>query len=846
MRFFARLAGFAERHARWLAPVWLLAAVALTVSATLRRTMTIIGAVIAASAATVIVGFLSQTTAQFGMYRTFGPAIGIAIFVTLVAGLTLTPALLKLAGRFSFWPQHMSNIQERPPEHLSPRWERVGDVVRRRPREVLLAGVIMLLLPAAGLGWMHQSFDLLSDLPASADARQGFDTLSEHYPAGQVSPVVILVADDEPIVADAKLVAVDRLTDRLRRLEGVDQVRSITQPAGAPITPEVSDELGAFGFDDPAALGIDPNQVDVTPLLDAIASPEGLRFTTPILERYPQIAERLSGPFVGDDGASTRLIVSLAGNPFGGEALDTFRSLDDVTAETLAGTELAGARLAVGGPTAFFSDMETLGQVDFRRITAVLIGAIFVILALLLRSLVAPFYLIATVLLSYFGTLGLTAVVFQGIFGQAGIVFWLPPLLFIVLVALGADYNIFITSRIREEVDAGVEVGEAAIRGLVLTGRVITSAGLILAGTFAALMLAPLPNLRQIGFAVTVGVLIDTFVVRTLLVPAATLLLGRWAFWPGITIERRGRAAEVVPRWVGVGVVGLAGVLLVAAFGARVPGTEEVVPTRRVATTGQAASDPSTSHGDGAATGEGSTTTGASSATDPGSTASDSGTASTVAGRGSESTSPPTTEAPQSPQRIAVPATGDWRYRSQGTRQIGLAGSPQSFDEEVTTEVGREGGSNGSPEMRLVTSSSNGTEEQVRRYDPDAVRMLETHVSGFGQSFGGTLEPPARLVRWPIRVGDTWSDTWTADGIQGDTTSTVTERRSYTVGDTSYECYVVDSQTELSGDAEGTQDQQACWVAQLGMWVEADIRIDVTYNGIPVEIDEHRSLLAAP
>jgi RND superfamily putative drug exporter len=124
--------------------------------------------------------------------------------------------------------------------------------------------------------------------------------------------------------------------------------------------------------------------------------------------------------------------------------------------------------------------------------------------------------------------------VFQEWLGDPGITFWLAPFLFVILIALGADYNIFIMSRVREELGAaGGDVGEAVRRGLLLTGRVITSAGIILAGTFAVLMVAPLPNLRQIGFAVTVGVLIDTFVVRSLLVPSITVLLGRWAFWPG-------------------------------------------------------------------------------------------------------------------------------------------------------------------------------------------------------------------------------------------------------------------------------------------------------------------------
>src|SRR5690606_30456059 len=164
-----------------------------------------------------------------------------------------------------------------------------------------------------------------------------------------------------------------------------------------------------------------------------------------------------------------------------------------------------------GGPSSFYADMREISHADFRIIVAVILGAIFVVLALLLRSLVAPFYLLASVVLSYAATMGITVAVFQGLLGVEGITFWLAPFLFVILVALGADYNIFIMSRVREEADAGHEIHDAVSRGLTLTGRVITSAGFILAGTFAALLIAPLPNLQQIGFGVTVGILIDTF-----------------------------------------------------------------------------------------------------------------------------------------------------------------------------------------------------------------------------------------------------------------------------------------------------------------------------------------------
>lgn len=528
------------------------------IDATVRRTARVIGPVLAASAATVIVGFLAQLSAKFGLFRTMGPALAIAVAVALLAGLTLTPALLRLAGRRAFWPTPLERVRA---EHnaASPRWERIAAAVRARPAETLLAGAIALLLPAAGLGWFNQSFDLVRDLPAGADAREGFEVLEKHLPGGRLSPIYVVLADDDPILTDPKLAAVDQLTDTLRQLPGVGEVRSITQPAGAPITPDNAASLaGATGS---GGIGLDPAQVDLAPLLDAMNSPGGLRFDATTLARYPQIRDQIGAFFLGTDTNSTRLMIAVDGNPYDPSAKDVFHSIDDAVDDALAGGPLSGADLAVGGPAAFYVDIQDIGSTDTRTMGVVLFGGIFLVLALLLRSAVAPFYLLATVLASFAATLGLTVIVFQGIIGDAGISFFVTPLLFIILVALGADYNIFVTSRIREELAAGKDTAEAAAAGLVQTGRVITSAGLILAGTFAALLIAPLPNLRQMGFAVAAGILIDTFIVRSLLVPAATIMLGRAAFWPGY---QRDRGEPIHRRHIGyaaAAVVVFAGVL---------------------------------------------------------------------------------------------------------------------------------------------------------------------------------------------------------------------------------------------------------------------------------------------
>jgi putative drug exporter of the RND superfamily len=160
-----------------------------------------------------------------------------------------------------------------------------------------------------------------------------------------------------------------------------------------------------------------------------------------------------------------------------------------------------------------------------------------IILCLLLRAIVAPLYLVASVLLSFAATMGLSYAAFEWVFDSPGSDVSLPLFVFLFVVALGVDYNIFLMARVREEVER-TDTRTGVLRGLARTGGVITSAGVILAGTFAVLMLLPLEQLFQLGFAVALGVLIDTLVVRTLLVPATAFLVGRASWWPSRTAAR--------------------------------------------------------------------------------------------------------------------------------------------------------------------------------------------------------------------------------------------------------------------------------------------------------------------
>jgi RND superfamily putative drug exporter len=262
-----------------------------------------------------------------------------------------------------------------------------------------------------------------------------------------------------------------------------------------------------------------------------------ISITASVATAFPEIRRQLTF-FTGDHDRATRVFVILDRQPYDPRALRAADQIREIATLSLRESPLRADSVGVTGASPFFADIEDVTLRDIRVVVFAVILGVFLVLVLLLRSLLAPLYLVITVLMSFAATLGLTAFVFQGLLGKAGLVWWLPIFLFVTLVALGADYNIFLMGRIREEATK-TDTRSAVAEGLAATGHVITSAGLILAGTFAALLAAPLEGMVQLGFAATVGLLIDTFIVRSLMVPSIAVLVGSASWWPS---ARAGRA----------------------------------------------------------------------------------------------------------------------------------------------------------------------------------------------------------------------------------------------------------------------------------------------------------------
>jgi RND superfamily putative drug exporter len=246
-------------------------------------------------------------------------------------------------------------------------------------------------------------------------------------------------------------------------------------------------------------------------------------------------AYKAAANYLSPDSRTVQFAVGLAaGDPGTTAAMNAVPAVRALTAR-VAGT-LGAAAWGVAGQAPALYDTSSLASSDLARVIPLAIAVIGVLLGLVLRSLVAPWYLIASVVLSYFAALGAATLVFIEIHGASGVVFILPLLMFLFLLALGEDYNILVMTRIREEV-RGLPLRAAVTRALTLTGTTVTSAGLVLAGTFAVFAVVGGRGsggsmVIDVGTGVAAGILLDTFLVRTLLVPSAVVLLGRWNWWP--------------------------------------------------------------------------------------------------------------------------------------------------------------------------------------------------------------------------------------------------------------------------------------------------------------------------
>ncbi|MUL79808.1 RND family transporter [Mycobacterium sp. CBMA226] len=682
--------------------------------AAVARALTAIGKVIAASAATVAVTFLGMSFTSLKVFSTTGPALAVTIAMAFLSSITLLPAILTLVGRRGW---------ARPRKELTSRfWHRSGINIVRRPVVHLVGSLVVLIALAAGVAWLHTSYDARTALPATAESNIGMATIERHFPASVTAPQYLFVQSPHDLRTTKGLADLEQMAQRVAQLPDIAAVRGVTRPTGAPLEQatlsfqagEIGDKLaeatnkingsvdqrqalvggagkladslatvrtqltktmgvldslnksmasikdqlessqefqdaqrqldsvrdsgelpnipprsGSQNFQDMVAMAdalleqrknnpncdSDPEctgQRDqlqrlsdglhkMQPSLDAAAKAlrslggsggsggaggmkqnmaalqeganalaegsrkiaEGLRVLD---DQTKQLGEGLSHAsafllamklhasepgaagfyispeilgndqfkdlarvFMSPDGHSARYLVESKLNPYDTKAMDQVNAILAAAQGAQANTSLADAKIAMSGMTPYYAELRDYFNKDLRYIVLMTVIVVFLILVLLLRAVVAPLYLVGTVILSCLSSLGIGVIVLQILGGQP-MAASTPGMAFIVLVAVGADYNMLLISRIRDESPNGIRSG--VIRTVRTTGSVITSAGMIFAAPMFAMLFSSIGSMVQGGFIIGVGLLIDTLIVRTVTVPALAVLVGKYNWWP--------------------------------------------------------------------------------------------------------------------------------------------------------------------------------------------------------------------------------------------------------------------------------------------------------------------------
>jgi RND superfamily putative drug exporter len=489
-----------------------------------------VGESISASAGTVILALLTLLLASFGIYQDLGVPLAVGVAVMLLAGLTLLPALLAIFGRAVFWPARVG-----PGTGRDGLWGKIAGRLVRRPAITLGIGLVFFLgLASAALGYHSGGFGGATNAPAGSQVAAGNAILARHFPQSSANPANLVLRYRSPVWNDPAVLAT--AGSSLRSSGQFTSLSGPLTPNGQALTARQYAHLHAqLG----SAAALPPRE------------PASAAVSTADYNAY-----RATSQFVSADGRTIQFEATFKAG--GQQTTAALNAVPAVRATLTAAARASGAAdSGLAGAAASLYDVSSASNHDLTVIIPIAVVAIGLLLALVLRSLVAPLYLIVSVALSYLAALGVSTLIFIDIKGEAGLTFILPFLMFIFLLALGEDYNILVMTRIREETQQ-LPLREAVIRAIGRTGPTVTSAGLVLAGTFGVLAVAGGSGsggsqIQDIGAGLAIGILMDTFLVRTLLVPSTVALLGRWNWWPS-PMGRRG-AGSTVPAEPGAAAV---------------------------------------------------------------------------------------------------------------------------------------------------------------------------------------------------------------------------------------------------------------------------------------------------
>jgi len=434
--------------------------------------------------------------AELGFFRAFGPGLAVAVLIALAVALTFLPACLAILGAALLWP---GRVHQRPRHVRRDRPRRLSAVAlaARRPWWVATVTTLVLLACGAGLTRLDVGQTLMRGLPPEAEARQAYANAGRGFAPGILAPTVLLLE----------------------------------------------------------APGITQERAALARLQRAIAARPGV---AEVVGPRDQPLQRELGAVLARDGSAARMAIVFRSDPLGAGAIERLRRLREDLPALVASAGLEGVRTSFAGDTALAEETVRKSSADLVRIAPAALLTIVATLVVFLRALVAPLYLVAASVLGLAAGLGLTTLATQELFGWTDITFFVPFAAAVLLVSLGSDYNVFLAGRIWQEARHRPLREAIAVAGARAAGA-ISVAGVVLALSFGLLALVPVRAFRELALAMSLGLLIDTFVVRTLLVPALIALVGDRSAWPGRSLARSLPApGRAVPPEPGLPVAGAA------------------------------------------------------------------------------------------------------------------------------------------------------------------------------------------------------------------------------------------------------------------------------------------------
>jgi len=466
------------------------------------------GESVATSGGAVLISFAALSLGSFPLMRTLGLTLGFAVTIALGISLTFIPAAVTLLNKRIFWPSGRRYAKPRPKGKLTrtERYFHRAATTSMNHAKVFLVVAILITLPATFIVVTDQpTYDFTQGSPQT-ESSQGINAISQAFGYGVVYPSYLVVQFPNPIqlpdgnVSVTEMAALDSLSSRLLAMEpGLKATEGPTNPQGSTV---------------------DYRNVSSMP------------------EAERQLVDTEISPYIGNDTRTARIMLTFVDPPFSVAAINTVdRMRADIAAIQSSDPALASSQIYLGGVTPVLSDVRSNMNRDLSIMALVVILGLFLVLLFVLGSVLIPIRAILTILLSVSWTLALTILLFQ-VWKGYDIIFILPLALFVMAMGLGMDYDIFIITRIREEVARGKTDREAIAEATTRTGGIISACGIVMAGAFATLMLNPSPFLQEIGFALAFAILLDSMVVRIYLVPAIMVLAGKGNWWAPGPLQR--------------------------------------------------------------------------------------------------------------------------------------------------------------------------------------------------------------------------------------------------------------------------------------------------------------------